>query len=220
MMLPFHARFACAAALLAALLLSACAADPASRGAWPYPVPPSMPGSGSGSVPPDGAPPEALPPELPKPPVIIKPLPPVAGPDAPPPLLNSYPRTLEASGLAAPVLALVKQSREAKRGKNYDQAEAALERALRIEPRNPWVWQQLGGLHLLMGQQEQALSEARKSNSLGKRNPWIEVENYRVIAQTSGALGNHAEALQAQARYEDRQRWITTPPLATPPPAQ
>ena len=206
--------------LLALSLLAGCMGNtrPIGGSDWPYPVPPAAPDAPPASSEP--LPPEVLPqlPEPPRPPPPRPTRPPASPADAQPPLLNTFPRSIEASGVAAPVLGLVKQSREAKRAKKYDQAAGSLERALRIDPRNAWVWQQLATLHLLMGQHEQALSEGRKSNSLAKRNPWIEVENYRVIAAAAAALGNSAAATQARIRYEDRQRWITTPPYAAPNP--
>ncbi len=202
--------------LISALLLTACMGNTRPIDAWPFPVPPSAPGQhdGGGSESEPQTPGET-PPPLGHPLPLPLPPPPTTA-DAPPPLLNSFPRSIEGSGVAAPVLALVKQSRVAKGQKNFEQSEAALERALRIEPRNPWIWQQLASLHLLTGRNEQALTESKKSNSLAHRNPWIEVESYRVMAAAASALGNGALSSQAQARYEDRQRWITTPPFATP----
>ena len=41
----------------------------------------------------------------------------------------------------------------------------ALERALRIEPRNPSLWHELAGVRLLEGHYEQADSLAQRSNS-------------------------------------------------------
>ncbi len=202
--------------LLCVAGLGACAStggSPNPDGQWPYPVPPS-------SAPQESAPPPVaptpLPPVVPTPPPTRPSLPPPSPTDLPPPLLQQFPRSIEASGSAAPVLALVRQSREAKKHKKWEQGEAALERALRIEPRNPWIWQHLASLHLAMGEHEQAQAEARKSNSLAKRNPWLEVENYRVLAASAAALGNAAAASAAQQRYNDRQRWITTPPYANP----
>ena len=129
-------------------------------------------------------------------------------PDARPPLNPNLPRNIESSGAAAPVISLVKSARAALKAGRTDQAGASLERALRIEPRNPWVWQSLSALHLVTRQAEQAESEARKSNSLGKRNPYLEVENWRLLAEARRLRGDAAGAAAAQARHEDLQSLI------------
>lgn len=135
-------------------------------------------------------------------------------PEVKPPLLPSYPRNIESSGAAAPVLSLVRSARESRKAGKPEAAASSLERALRIEPRNPWVWQALAGLHLQQGQAEQAESEAQKANSLARRNPWIEVENWRVIAAARSLRGNAAGAAQAEARHEELKRLLVQPPLA------
>lgn len=129
-------------------------------------------------------------------------------PDARPPLNPNLPRNIESSGAAAPVISLVKAARASLKAGRTDQAGASLERALRIEPRNPWVWQALSALHLVTQQAEQAESEARKSNSLGKRNPYLEVENWRLLAEARRLRGDAAGAADAEARHEDLQRFL------------
>lgn len=188
-------------AALLALLLSACATVNPQPGDLPFPEPPVAAQSGA---PLPGGP--TTPPVRPDEPVPV--------PEVKPPLLPSHPRNIEASGTAAPVLSLVRQARELAAGGKTEPAAAALERALRIEPRNPWVWQALAGLHLQLGQAEQAESEALKSNSLGRRNPWIEVGNWRVIAAARSRRGNVAGAAQAEARHEDLRRLLVQPPYA------
>lgn len=128
---------------------------------------------------------------------------PVPVPDPRPPLSPSLPRSVETSGAAAPVISLVKAARASLRAGRTDQAGASLERALRIEPRNPWVWQGLSALHIVTQQAEQAESEAKKSMSLGKRNPYLDVENWRLIAEARKLRGDKAGAEQALRKRED-----------------
>lgn len=185
-------------ALCAALTLVACVAQP-PRGAADVGVvlPPAAQQQGGGVV--SGGP-------------IIPGQPtgqPVPVPDARPPLNPSLPRSIEGSGAAAPVISLVKAARASLKAGRTDQAGASLERALRIEPRNPWVWQSLSALHLVTQQAEQAESEAKKSNSLGKRNPYLEVENWRLLAEARRLRGDAAGAADAEARHQDLQRLIT-----------
>jgi len=129
-------------------------------------------------------------------------------PDPRPPLSPSLPRNIEGSGAAAPVISLVKTARAALREGRTDQAGSSLERALRIEPRNPWVWQALSALHIVTQQAEQAESEAKKSMSLGKRNPYLDVENWRLIAEAKKLRGDKAGAEAALRKREDLQNFI------------
>lgn len=129
-------------------------------------------------------------------------------PDTRPPLNPSLPKSIEASGAAAPVISLVKAARAALKQGRTDQAGASLERALRIEPRNAWVYQALSQLHIVTQQAEQAESEAKKSTSLGKRNPYLDVENWRLIAEARKLRGDAAGAAAAQDKREELQRLI------------
>lgn len=187
--------------LLSGLALSACTSVAPQPAQWPYPEPPMAPAPGTEVQP--GSPMPGQPPPIP-----ATPLP----PEIKPPLLE-LPRSIEASGVTAPVLSLVKKAREAKKAGRFDEASASLERALRIEPRNPWVWQSLAAVHLAQKQGEQAESEAKKSTSLARRNPYIEVENWRLIAAARNLRGDSNGLLQAQLRYEELQRQLTQPPL-------
>lgn len=155
---------------------------------------------------PVGGPAPGVPPPPPSQPIT----PPVSTPppDTRPPLSPSLPKGIETSGAAAPVISLVKAARASLAAGRTDQAGASLERALRIEPRNAWVWQGLASVHLVTQQAEQAESEAKKSISLGKRNPYLDVENWRLLAEARKLRGDAAGAAQAQARHEELQRLI------------
>lgn len=59
----------------------------------------------------------------------------------------------------------------------------ALERALRLEPKNPYLWHLLGALRLEQGLWQQALSLAGKSNSLAGRLPKLQAANARLITR-------------------------------------
>ena len=81
-----------------------------------------------------------------------------------------------------------------------EQAVANLETALGIEPRNPFVWQQLAAAHLQQHLPDQAENQAQRSNSFARGNPYIEVENWRVIAAARQAQGDLAGARNARER--------------------
>jgi Putative Zn-dependent protease, contains TPR repeats len=73
-----------------------------------------------------------------------------------------------------------------------EQAAASLERALRIEPKNPLLWHKLSRLRLQEKHWEQAIALAKKSNVLASGNSSLQAENWRIIAQASKALGDEA----------------------------
>lgn len=76
-------------------------------------------------------------------------------------------------------------------------AAASLERALRIEPRNPRLWQELARVRLKQGQFAQAESVAARSNSWASDDKALRAENWRLIAQSREARGNAEGARQA-----------------------
>ena len=69
-------------------------------------------------------------------------------------------------------------------------AAATLERALRIEPRNPRLWQELARVRLKQGQYAQAESVAARSNSWAGSDNALRAENWRLIAEARTARGD------------------------------
>ena len=78
------------------------------------------------------------------------------------------------------------------------QAAATLERALRIEPKNPLLWQRLGELHLKQGNWQQAIAMAQKSNFLAADNKNLQLTNWKIIEQASAAQGDENQLMQAR----------------------
>jgi Flp pilus assembly protein TadD len=62
-------------------------------------------------------------------------------------------------------------------------AAASLERALRIEPRNPRLWQELARVRLQQGDFAQAESTAARSNTWAGNDSALRAENQRIIEQ-------------------------------------
>lgn len=83
-----------------------------------------------------------------------------------------------------------------------DAAEAGLERALRIEPRNPVLWQELARVRLDQRQYGQAENLAAKSNALAGGNRYLLAENWRIIGEARNRRGDleGARAAFAKAR--------------------
>jgi Tfp pilus assembly protein PilF len=84
-------------------------------------------------------------------------------------------------------------------------AAAQLERALRIEPRNPRLWQELARVRLKQADYAQAESTAARSNSWAGLDHALRAENWRLIAQAREARGD-AEGARAALEAAERQR--------------
>ena len=76
-------------------------------------------------------------------------------------------------------------------------AAASLERALRIEPRNPRLWRELALVRLKQGDYVQAESVAARSNSWAGNDNTLRAENWRLIAQAREARGDADGAQKA-----------------------
>src|SRR6266581_2730453 len=84
-------------------------------------------------------------------------------------------------------------------------AAASLERALRIEPRNPRLWQELARVRLKQGDYAQAESTAARSNSWAGSDNALRAENWRLIAHAREARGD-AEGAKGALEAAERRR--------------
>jgi hypothetical protein len=82
----------------------------------------------------------------------------------------------------------------------HEQAAAGLERALRIEPTNPYLWQHLAAVRLDQGRPQQAEQFAAKSNSMAGDSAPLRLRNWRLIAEARRRAGNAAGAREAERR--------------------
>ena len=64
---------------------------------------------------------------------------------------------------------------------NPEAAAGSLERALRLEPKNPWLWHRLALLKLGQGNRRLAIALAQKSNSLAAGRPELRRANADLI---------------------------------------
>jgi tetratricopeptide (TPR) repeat protein len=94
---------------------------------------------------------------------------------------------------------LTSQASQQARAGDLEQAAASLERAVRIEPDNAWVWHQLALVRLFQGQDDQAAQLAARSNAL-TGDAALQARNWRVIAQAKERAGDAEEAASAAAR--------------------
>ena len=68
-------------------------------------------------------------------------------------------------------------------------AAASIERALRIEPRNPRLWNELARIRLQQRDYAQAESTAARSNSFAGSDSGLRASNADIIAQAKRAQG-------------------------------
>jgi predicted Zn-dependent protease len=113
-------------------------------------------------------------------------------------------RVPEAPPVNPAVASLMEKARAQNAVGQPDLAGASLERALRIEPRNPVVWQELARVRLSQGQYLQAEHLAAKSSSLAGNDRTIRAENWRIIGQARSRRGDVEGAQEAFVRAEER----------------
>jgi tetratricopeptide (TPR) repeat protein len=87
------------------------------------------------------------------------------------------------------VLALLEAADQDLDAGRPDDAAIVLERALRIEPRNPTVWHYLGLTRLDQGNYSQAEAMAAKSHSLASANRSLRTRNVDLMASAQRAAG-------------------------------
>ncbi len=175
--------FRLVAVVAAILLLAGCAAKRPVYG-------PEVPSSVPSSVKVPSSAPPMVPPQVPsvEPPLVV-----------PPAVLPSRPSENTA------VVALMKKSQNQSLAGQWDAASASLERALRIEPRNPVLWQRLARVRLDQGNDSQAENLAAKSNSLSGNDQRLRSENWRIIGQARSNRGDKAGARAAFDRAESER---------------
>ena len=121
---------------------------------------------------------------------------PAPAPSAPPPAARTE---------NAAVAGLLDAARADVAAGKLPNAAASLERALRIEPRNPRLWQELARVRLKQGDYAQAESTARRSNSWAGADPGLRAENWRLIAQAREARGD-GDGARSALETAERQR--------------
>ncbi|MDD3762107.1 MAG: tetratricopeptide repeat protein [Nevskiales bacterium] len=182
-------------AAILALAVTACGTTRGTKNVWPYPEPP----------------------------VIGEPVPPPTGARTPPDRDASSggvvtpqpmpPSTVEpAPAGSAAVTALMKQARSELDAGQPQRASATLERALRIEPRNAYVWSLMAQTSLAQQNYAQAETLANKANSLARGDSYVQIENWRTIEAARRARGDGAGAQDAAERVAELQLWVRTQP--------
>jgi cytochrome c-type biogenesis protein CcmH/NrfG len=111
------------------------------------------------------------------------------------------PSTVMASSPA--VVGLLGQAEKQANSGDLEAAAASLERAIRIEPRNPLLWYHLATVRLAQQEAAQAEQLAAKSNSLAAGNRLQQSRNWHLIARARQALGDGDGARAAERRARE-----------------
>lgn len=126
-------------------------------------------------------------------------------PPSPPPeeiiITEPLPKPVTSKNTAVNVL--VEKSRNEAVVGETEAADAALERALRIEPKNPWLWLEFAQLRLAQGQFAQAISMAQKSLSFAGKDKRLQAQNWRVIGNAQAAQGKKVTSEKSIKRAVD-----------------
>lgn len=101
------------------------------------------------------------------------------------------------------VVDLLNQARAATKQGQLQRAEVLLERSVRIEPRNPTLWNYLAKLRLHQGRMQEAMGLAAKSNALTANNNKLKADNWRIIAHARYQSGDVYGAKEAQQKADD-----------------
>ncbi|HKK16591.1 MAG TPA: hypothetical protein VJ981_07775 [Gammaproteobacteria bacterium] len=98
------------------------------------------------------------------------------------------------------VVALLDDAKQYSGQGQNQHAIASVERALRIEPKNPILWNKLSHLHLQQGNWVQSIAMAKKSNVLASGDNALQADNWQIIARARQQLGDKAGASQASEK--------------------
>ena len=102
--------------------------------------------------------------------------------------------------LSGPVLALLTTARQQEGSGDLNGANASLERAMRIAPREPQVLYRLAQVRLRQGDAAQAEQLAQRGLTYASGRPALQAGLWELVAQARDAQGNSAGAEQARQR--------------------
>jgi tetratricopeptide (TPR) repeat protein len=114
------------------------------------------------------------------------------------------PQPIPAPRAQAPaVVALLGTAERQANSGDLESAAASLERAIRIDPRNPVLWYHLATVRLAQGDAQAAEQLAAKSTSLAPGNNAQQARNWQLIARARQAQHDSSGAAAAEQRARD-----------------
>jgi predicted Zn-dependent protease len=139
----------------------------------------------------------AVPPVAAPPPAALPPPTPPAEPEAPP----VRPEARRPAQTASTTL--LADASQLERTGDLTRAGAVLERALRISPEDPLIWNRLAALRLREQKPHEAEQLARKSNQMASGDLPLQARNWRIIASARRMAGDPEGAGRADAKARD-----------------
>ena len=100
------------------------------------------------------------------------------------------------------VITLLNQANRDLRAGRADSAAVDIERAINIQPSDPWLWHRLADIRRRQGRYDQAIGLAEKSNALASDSPRLRGENWRLIAQARQRIGDVSGARLARTKAD------------------
>jgi hypothetical protein len=134
--------------------------------------------------------------------------PPARGEVTPP---EGYPESAGGKSYPAPreqpaaVVALLDHAEQQANNGDLSAAAMTLERAIRIDSRNPVLWHHLASVRLAEGDDKQAEQLAKKSNALAAGNYALQARNWGLIAAARRTRGDAAGAQAAERQKQALQ---------------
>ncbi len=98
---------------------------------------------------------------------------------------------------------LLKQAEQSENVGDFDAAAVAIERALRIQARDPELLQRMAEIQLQKKDYQQALNFASRSYDSGPRVGELCNRNWRTMSVAQEAMGDNRSANMAEARAND-----------------
>jgi hypothetical protein len=105
----------------------------------------------------------------------------------------------------AAVVALLDHAEQQANNGDLPAAAMTLERAIRIDSRNPVLWHHLASVRLAEGDDTQAEQLAKKSNALAAGNYALQARNWGLIAEARRTRGDTAGAQAAERQKQALQ---------------
>jgi len=95
---------------------------------------------------------------------------------------------------------LIKQAEQQRQARDYVGAAATLERALGIQPQEPYIWNRLARVRMEQGLYAKAEPLALRSNALSGDQVALKQDNWSMIAAARRAVGDTAGAKEAERK--------------------
>ncbi|MGB5224735.1 MAG: tetratricopeptide repeat protein [Arenicellales bacterium] len=126
---------------------------------------------------------------------------PYVTPPAPQPLPQQHASSVHSSSNAnAAVTSLVSSADNSIKHGDYRAASAAIERALRLDPKNADLWHRLAQVRLRQSEYAQVESLSLKSNALSNGNKPLMARNWSLISKARRLSGDGVGADEAEVR--------------------